>query len=68
MPDRDGHIVGLLYWVDTSQPGGAPVQAVWNTYIWVEDSDSHVAVEVADEDVGVSVRADADRDDRPLHA
>jgi predicted enzyme related to lactoylglutathione lyase len=32
----------------SSPPGGAPVQAVWNTYIWVQDGDSQGAVEVAE--------------------
>src|SRR6478735_9354777 len=27
----------------SSQPEGAPPQAVWNTYIWVEDADESVA-------------------------
>jgi hypothetical protein len=42
------------------------VHAIRTTYIWFQDGDSQGPVEVAGEDVGVSVRTDADRDDRPL--
>jgi predicted enzyme related to lactoylglutathione lyase len=89
VPERDGYIAGVPWWVDTSQPDpdaaaqfyggvfgwefeeampegtparyliarlrggdvaavssqpeGAPAQAVWNSYIWVEDADEAVA-------------------------